>query len=81
MVNAFAREQRPVTADMITEVAADFRLISPALPEEVPLSINGREENGASLLKNFFRLLKTMDNDNQELEGDKPMQTTAVRRI
>jgi general secretion pathway protein A len=79
MVNAFAREQRPVTADMITEVAADFRLISPAMPEEVPLSVPGREENGASLLRNFFRLLKTMDN--QELEGDKPMQTTAVRRI
>lgn len=79
MVNAFASEQRPVTADLITQVAADFRLISPAMPEEVPLSINGREENGASLLKNFFRLLKTMDN--QELESDKPMQTTAVRRI
>jgi general secretion pathway protein A len=79
MVNAFAREQRPVTADMITEVAADFRLIGPALPEELPLSVAGREENSASLLRNFFRLLKTMDN--QELEGDKPMQSTAVRRI
>ncbi len=30
MVNAFAREQRPVTADMITEVAADFRLDQPS---------------------------------------------------
>ena len=79
MVNAFAREQRPVTADMITEVAADFRLIGSAMPEEVPLSIVGREENSASLLRNFFRLLKTVDN--QELEGDKPMQTTAARRI
>jgi hypothetical protein len=49
------------------------------MPEEVPLTVPGREENGASLLRNFFRLLKTMDN--QELEGDKPMQTTAVRRI
>jgi type II secretory pathway predicted ATPase ExeA len=79
MVNAFAREQRPVTGDMITEVAGDFRLIAPALPEEMPLSIAGREENSASLLRNFFRLLKTVDN--QELEGDKPMQTTAGRRI
>jgi general secretion pathway protein A len=79
MVSAFAHEQRPVTAEMITEVAADFRLIGPALPEEVPLSIAGREENNASLLRNFFRLLKTADN--QELEGDKPMQTTAARRI
>ncbi len=79
MVNAFAHEQRSVTADMITEVAADFRLISPALPEEVPLSVVGREESSASLLRNLFRMLKTMDN--QELEGDKPMQTTAARRI
>jgi general secretion pathway protein A len=79
MVNAFAREQRPVTADMITEVAGDFRLIGPALPEEVPLSAAGQEDSSASLLRNFFRLLKTVDN--QELEGDKPMQTTAVRRI
>jgi len=79
MVSAFAHEKRSVTADMITEVAADFRLISQALPEEVPLSVAGREENSASLLRNLFRMLKTMDN--QELEGDKPMQTTAVRRI
>jgi general secretion pathway protein A len=79
MVNAFAHEQRSVTADMITEVAGDFRLISPALPEEMPLSVAGQEESSASLLRNFFRLLKTVDN--QELEGDKPMQTTGVRRI
>ena len=79
MVNAFAHEQRPVTGEMITEVATDFRLIGPALPEEVPLSIAGREENNASLLRNFFRLLKTVDN--QELEGDKPMHSTAARRI
>jgi type II secretory pathway predicted ATPase ExeA len=79
MVNAFAREQRPVTGDMITEVAGDFRLIGPALPEEVPLSVSGREENGASLLRNFFRMLKTMDN--QELENEKSMQSTAARRI
>lgn len=79
MVNAFAREQRPVTGEMITEVATDFRLIGPAMPEEVPLSIAGREENSASLLRNFFRLLKTVDN--QELEGDKPMQASAARRI
>ncbi len=79
MVNAFAREQRPVTADMITEVAGDFRLISPAMPEEVTLPESRREENSESLLRSFFRLLRTMDN--QELEGDKPMQTTAVRRV
>jgi general secretion pathway protein A len=79
MVNAFAHEQRPVTPEMITEVAGDFRLISPALPDETPLSVAGREENNESLLRSFFRLLKTMDN--QAMEGDKPMQSTAVRRI
>ena len=67
MVNAFAREQRPVTAEMITEVAADFRLISPSLPEEVPLTVAAREENSESLLRSLFRLLRTMDN--QELES------------
>ena len=57
----------PVTGDMITEVAADFRLIGPALPEEVPLSVAGREENSDSLLRSFFRMLRTMDN--QELRS------------
>jgi len=78
MVNAFAREQRPVTGDMITEVAADFRLISPAFPEEVPLSVAAREEND-SLLRSLFRLLRTVDN--QQLQTEKPMQATAGRRI
>ena len=81
MVNAFAREQRPVTGDMITEVAADFRLITQAMPEEVPAALmagdNGDGNDG--LLRSLFRLLRTMDN--QQLQADKTMQATAGRRI
>src|SRR5579863_6723744 len=77
MVNAFAREQRPVTSDMITEVAADFRLISPAMPEETPVSLSGGDETNDSLLRSLFRLLRTADN--QELQAEKPMQATAGR--
>lgn len=69
MVNAFAHEQRPVTADMITDVAADFRLISPALPEEVPLAAAASAENNESLLRSLFRMVRSMDN--QTLEANK----------
>jgi general secretion pathway protein A len=79
MVNAFAREQRPVTPEMITEVAGDFRLTSPSLPEEVPLPVAAREENGESLLRSLFRLLRTMDN--QTLETEKPVPATSGRRV
>jgi general secretion pathway protein A len=79
MVNAFSREERPVTADTVTDVATDFRLISPALPEDGPLTIAAREENNESLLRSLFRVLRTMDN--QGIEADKTMQTTAVRRV
>jgi general secretion pathway protein A len=79
MVSAFAREQRPVTGEMVVDVAADFRLITPALPEEVPASIAAREENNDSLLRSLFRMLRTMDN--QDLPAEKPMQATAGRRI
>jgi type II secretory pathway predicted ATPase ExeA len=79
MVNAFAREQRPVTPEMITEVAGDFRLTGPSLPEEVPLPVAAREENGESLLRSLFRLLRTMDNPT--LETEKPVPTTSGRRV
>ncbi len=79
MVSAFASEQRPVTGEMITQVATDFRLISPGLPEEVPLTMAAREETNEGMLRSLFRLLRTVDN--QELETDKPMQTTAARRV
>lgn len=79
MVNAFAREQRPVPGEMITDVAADFRLISPALPEEVSASVAAREESNESILRSLFRALRTMDN--QQLQAEKPMQATAGRRV
>jgi general secretion pathway protein A len=78
MVSAFSQETRPVTGEIITDVAADFRLISASLPEEVPASMVAREEND-SLLRSLFRALRTMDN--QELPAEKPMQATAGRRI
>src|SRR5579871_2484436 len=81
MVNAFAHEQRPVTGDIMTEVAADFRLISPALPEEVPASIaaaDASSDSNDSLLRSLFRMLRTMDN--QPIPAEKPMQATAGRR-
>ena len=78
MVNAFANQLRPVTAEIITEVAGDFRLQTPALPEEIPLPLAAREENGESLLRSLFRLLRTMDT--QSIEAEKPMHT-AGRRV
>ncbi|MGO9304568.1 MAG: ExeA family protein [Candidatus Korobacteraceae bacterium] len=79
LVNAFSCEQRSVTAEMITDVAADFRLISPALPEEVPLAAAAGAENNESLLRSLFRMVRSMDN--QTLEANKTMPTTAVRRV
>ncbi len=78
MVNAFAREQRPVTPEIVSEVATDFRLVPSALPEEASLPLSPREENGESLLRSLFRMLRTMDN--QTIEDEKPLQTTAGRR-
>ncbi|MGA7461528.1 MAG: AAA family ATPase [Candidatus Korobacteraceae bacterium] len=78
MVNAFANEQRQVTGDMITDVAADFRLISPALPEEVPMAMGAREENNESMLRSLFRMLRTVDGETLE---SKSMTTTAARRV
>ncbi len=79
LVNAFSCEQRSVTAEMITDVAADFRLISPALPEEVSLAAAAGAENNESLLRSLFRMVRSMDN--QTLEANKTMPTTAVRRV
>ena len=78
MVNAFAREQRPVTPEIVTEVAADFRLTPPSLPEDAPRAVVAREENGESLLRSLLRLLRTMDN--QTIEAEKPLQPVIGRR-
>ena len=80
MVNAFAREQRTVTADMITEVAADFRLTgSIATPEEPVGTSRNSTENNESLLRSLFRVLRTMDST-QSLE-EKPVPSADGRRV
>jgi len=77
MVSAYAREQKPVTADIIAEVAADFRLTpASALPEETGVSVRESPENGDSLLRSLFRALRTVENENLE----KPISSNAVRR-
>ena len=80
MVNAFARQERTVTADMITEVAADFRLTgSPSTPEQPAEADTVQQQNNESLLRSLFRLLRTMDNI-QSLE-EKPVPSADGRRV
>jgi hypothetical protein len=77
MVSAFAREQKPVTSDIIAEVAADFRLTpGSALPEETTSTIRESQDNGDSLLRSLFRALRTVENESAE----KPISSNAVRR-
>jgi len=80
MVNAFAREIRTVTPDMISEVAADFRLGTSALAPEEPVDGSAiPAENNESLLRSLFRLLRTMDNE-QSLE-EKSIPSADGRRV
>jgi general secretion pathway protein A len=80
MVNAFAREQRNVTPDMIAEVAADFRLTgSISAPEETAGASAVPPENNESLLRSLFKLLRTMDS-NQSIE-EKPVPSADGRRV
>ncbi len=77
MVSAYAREQKQVTAELIAEVAADFRLTpASALPEETTVSTRESQDNGDSLLRSLFRALRTVENENLE----KPTSSNAVRR-
>ena len=79
MVNAYARQLQTVSPDMITEVAADFRLSeSASTPEETVEANTVQQENNESLLRSLFRLLRTMDNT-QSLD-DKPAQSADARR-
>ena len=70
-----------VTADMITEVAADFRLIGIALDSRRTgrRPTQFQQENNESLLRSLFRLLRTMDNT-QSLE-EKPVPSADGRRV
>jgi type II secretory pathway predicted ATPase ExeA len=80
MVNAYARELHTVTPEMISEVAADFRLGTSASAPEGPVEVNGiSAENNESLLRSLFRLLRTMDNT-QSLE-EKPIPSADGRRV
>jgi len=80
MVNAFARDQRTLTADMITEVAVDFRLTgSISTPEEPGGTDAVSPENNESLLRSFFRVLRTMDNT-EPLE-EKSVPSADGRRV
>ena len=80
MVNAFAREIHTITPEMISEVAADFRLeTSASIPEE-PAEVTAiSAENNESLLRSLFRLLRTMDNE-QPLE-EKSIPSADGRRV
>jgi type II secretory pathway predicted ATPase ExeA len=79
MVSAFARQQRPVTSEMVAEVAADFRLApASAIPEETSSTAAEREQNGESLLKSLFRALRSVENENIEA---KPIPSDAGRRV
>jgi type II secretory pathway predicted ATPase ExeA len=80
MVNAFARQQHTVTGDMISEVAADFRLItSTSIPEEPVDAGAVPAENNESILRSLFRALRTMDSA-QSLE-EKPIPSADGRRV
>ena len=80
MVNAFAREIHTVTPDMISEVAADFRLgTSVSIPEDSAEGTAIPAENNESLLRSLFRLLRTMDNE-QPLE-EKSIPSDDGRRV
>ncbi len=82
MVNAFAREIHTVTPDMITEVAADFRLETSASAPEEP--VDGSEipaESNESLLRSLFRLLRTMDNEQPQPLEEKSIPSADGRRV
>jgi len=78
MVNSYARQQKPVTPEVIIEVASDFRLTpASAIPEKTSSALNGREESGESLLRSLIRALRSMDNENVE---SKSIASEAGRR-
>ncbi len=80
MVNAFARQQHTVTGDMISEVAADFRLITATSIPEEPVDAGAvPAENNESILRSLFRALRTMDSA-QSLE-EKSIPSADGRRV
>jgi type II secretory pathway predicted ATPase ExeA len=78
MVSGFARQQKPVTSEMVVEVAADFKLTPASAPEETNVITGEREESGESLVRNLFRALRNVDNESIE---PKPITSDVGRRI
>jgi len=77
MVSGYARQQKPVSSDIIVEVAADFRLTpASAMPEETAVSHRDGQDSGDSMLRSLFRALRTADNESLE----KPLSSNAARR-
>jgi len=77
MVSAYARQQKPVTPDIIEEVAADFRLTpASSLPEETVTSVRNGQDSGESMLRSLFRALRTVESENLQ----KPVSSNAARR-
>lgn len=75
MVSAFARQQKPVSSDIIAEVAADFRLSpTPGIPEEISSPGRDGQESGESLLRSLFRALRNVENEDLE----KPISSNAA---
>ena len=76
LVNAFARQQKPVDSDIVAEVASDFRLTPLSVPEETISSVRERED-GESMLRSLFRAIRSTENESLE---QKPTSSNAVRR-
>jgi general secretion pathway protein A len=66
MVAAFASEQKPVSAQIVTDVATDFRLISTSLPEDVPAAMATAAESNESLLRSLLRMVRTPESQSVE---------------
>ncbi len=78
MVSAFARQEKPIAAETIAEVAADFRLTpSSAIPEETNRSAEEREVSSDSLLRSLFRAIRSVDTESLD---PKSLSPNAVRR-
>jgi len=77
MVSAYARQQKPVTPNIIEEVADDFRLSpSSALPEESDIPVRNGQDGGEGMLRSLFRALRTVESESLE----KPLPSNAARR-
>lgn len=82
LVNSFARQQRTIPGEVVTEVAEDFKLTAPPPQAEQEVSIPAvvRDDNGETLLRSLFRLLRNNENQ-QDPNEEKSMQSAAGRRV